>query len=254
VRIIAVDWSGMSTREAEYVWVAEVRDGELATLENGRSRNELVEHIIDLAQSDPEMIVGFDFAFSFPKWWCDSCHWTTERDVWRTMSAQAGDLLARCGYPFWGQKAKTNPHPPDRQFRRTEEENKPAKSVFQINGGGAVGTGSLRGMPYLHVLAERGFKVWPFDSISGPSVIEIYPRALTGALHKNRWLERHALLQTRFPSQPTTMLERAAGSEDAFDAAVSALVMADHRDRLAALTATTDPEFAIEGRIWRPEP
>ena len=48
------------------------------------------------------------------------------------------------------------------------------------------------------------------------------------------------------------MLERAAGSEDAFDAAVSALKMAEHGDELETLTATDDEPFDIEGKIWRP--
>ena len=48
-------------------------------------------------------------------------------------------------------------------------------------------------------------------------------------------------------------VERAAGSEDAFDAAVSALVMAQHAERLSALRPTEDPAFALEGRIWTPE-
>jgi hypothetical protein len=48
------------------------------------------------------------------------------------------------------------------------------------------------------------------------------------------------------------MLERAAESEDAFDAAVSALVMAEHQDQIAALTATDDGGFAIEGKVWTP--
>jgi hypothetical protein len=95
--------------------------------------------------------------------------------------------------------------------------------------------------------------MWPFDDVTPPAVIEIYPRVLTGPVKKNRWLERHAFLCTRFSVQPLTMLERAAGSEDAFDAAVSALVMAEHQDALARLEATTDLQFAIEGRIWRPD-
>lgn len=48
------------------------------------------------------------------------------------------------------------------------------------------------------------------------------------------------------------MLERAAGSEDAFDAAVSTLVMAGAADQLAALSPSPDPTTAVEGKIWRP--
>jgi hypothetical protein len=156
--------------------------------------------------------------------------------------------------PALGRPGKGNPNLPERRYRRTEtEENKAAKSVFQIGGAGAVGTGSIRGMPHLLTLAEHGFSIWPFDAVQPPCVIEIYPRGLTGPVNKSRWAARLALLHRRFASQPEAMLERAAGSEDAFDSAVSALVMAKHLDQIARLPATTDPDFAIEGRVWKPQ-
>lgn len=74
-------------------------------------------------------------------------------------------------------------------LRRTDRE-APAiggirpKSVFQIGGAGAVGTGSLRGMPILKRLRDAGFAVWPFDAPRWPCVVEIYPRLLTGAVNK----------------------------------------------------------------------
>jgi hypothetical protein len=44
--------------------------------------------------------------------------------------------------------------------------------------------------------------------------------------------------------------ERAASSEDAFDAAVSALVMYKHRDDLIALPTVEDQQIVLEGMIW----
>jgi hypothetical protein len=253
MRIFAVDWSGKAKREDEFVWLAEVRDGQLVSLENGRGRAVLIEHILDLAREDHEMVVGFDFAFSFPKWWCDMQGWHDARDVWLAMKTCGDALLAACNPPFWGRPSKPNPHLVGRRYRRTErQDNKQAKSVFQIGGAGAVGTGSIRGMPYLHTLSERRFSVWPFDAVQLPCAIEIYPRALTGTVNKSRWGARHAYLHDHFPMQPAPMLERAAGSEDAFDAAVSALCMAAHLHQIMALAATTDAEFAIEGAVWKP--
>jgi hypothetical protein len=252
MRIFAVDWSGKLKGEHESVWLAEVRDEELVSLENGRSRGELVEHIVSIADVDPEIVVGFDFAFSFPGWWCEAQGWRNVREVWSALAADGEQLLAACDHPLWGRPGKSNPHSSDRRHRRTEtEENKTAKSVFQIGGAGVVGTGSIRGMPHLLTLAEHGFSIWPFDAVQPPCVIEIYPRALTGPVNKSRLATRRALLYERFPTQPEGMLERAAGSEDAFDAAVSALVMAKHLDQIAELPATTDPKFAVEGRVWR---
>jgi hypothetical protein len=254
VRIFAVDWSGKLKGEQESIWLAEVRDSKLTSLENGRSRESRVEHIVEIAEEDPEIVVGFDFAFSFPTWWCEAQGWREVREVWMAMAADGERLLAACEDPFWGRPGKRNPNALERRYRRTEtEENTTAKSVFQIGGAGAVGTGSIRGMPHLRTLAEGGFSIWPFDAARPPCAIEIYPRALTGELHKNRWAERYGRLYERFPTQPERMLERAAGSEDAFDAAVSAIVMAEHEDQLAGLPATTDPDFVIEGRVWKPQ-
>lgn len=224
-----------------------------ATLENGRGRSEVVEHIIDLASADPDLIVGLDFAFSFPQWWCHVQGWREVREVWTAMASEGERLLAACDPPFWGRPGKPIPCARGTGYRRTElEDNKSAKSIFQIGGAGAVGTGSIRGMPHLRVLAEHGFSIWPFDTVALPLVVEIYPRALTGPVTKSRWASRYALLQRRFPSQPSEMLERAAGSEDAFDAAVSALVMAEHQGQIAALDSTADAVVVIEGKVWSP--
>jgi hypothetical protein len=253
VRIVAIDWSGKVKRAEEHLWLAEAREGELVDLANGRTRAELIAHLIGLAEEDARMVVGLDFAFSFPGWWCEEQGWSTAHAVWAAMRERGEDLLARCEEPFWGHPGKRNPHPTERLYRRTELETgvAGAKSVFQIGGAGAVGTGSIRGMPHLLTLAENGFSVWPFAE-GWPRIVEIYPRALTGPVNKGRWTQRHEHLFERFPEQPRHLLERAAGSEDAFDAAVSGLVMGAHEAELRALTRMTASEYAIEGRIWRP--
>jgi hypothetical protein len=125
--------------------------------------------------------------------------------------------------------------------------------VFQVGGAGAVGTGSLRGMPELAALAESGFWIWPFGAQTWPRVVEIYPRLLTQQVVKSRHRDRLEYLNDRFPTQSDGMRERAAGSEDAFDAAVSALVMAEHASQLEALDAApAGSPYAREGRIWQP--
>jgi hypothetical protein len=254
VRVIAVDWSGKLKGAEEHLWLAEVRDGELVELRNGLSREHLVAGLVELTRDEPGAVVGLDFAFSFPRWWCLERGWTSGRDVWAAMAEEGERLLAACEAPFWGRPGRPNPHAPDRLYRRTDRDTGVGtpKSVFQIGGAGAVGTGSIRGMPHLLTLAQHGFGVWPFDGDAWPRAVEIYPRALTGPVRKSSWTERHAYLHREFPEQPAHLLERAAGSEDAFDAAVSALVMAAHRTELEGLTRSSDPDYAIEGRIWRP--
>jgi hypothetical protein len=128
------------------------------------------------------------------------------------------------------------------------------KSIFQIGGAGAVGTGSLRGMRHLALLADSGFAIWPFDEPGWPLVVEIYPRLFTPkGLFKNRHLNRRAHLRETFPEQNQVLLERAAGAEDAFDAAISALAMARHIDELENLQPFPyrSPQL-IEGCIWSP--
>jgi len=251
---VAVDWSGKLKGAAESLWQAEVCDGKLTELRNGLPRGELITKLIELAGEDSRMVVGLDFAFSFPAWWCEEEGWSSGKDVWAAMGHRGEELLEACEAPFWGCPGKRNPHPKSRLYRRTErgEGATRPKSVFQIGGAGAVGTGSVRGMPHLLTLAENGFGIWPFSD-GWPRVVEIYPRVLTGRVNKGRWAERHTYLFRRFPEQPRDLLERAAGSEDAFDAAVSALVMSEHEAELQALARPAGPEYGIEGAIWRPE-
>lgn len=254
MRIVAVDWSGKLKGAAESLWRAEVRDGKLTELRNGLERDELIAELVELAGEDPRMVVGLDFAFSFPSWWCEEQGWSNGKDVWTAIGHRGEKLLEACENPFWGRPGKRNLQTKARLYRRTErgEDVMRPKSVFQIGGAGAVGTGSIRGMPHLLTLAENGFGIWPFSDGS-PRVVEIYPRVLTGPVKKSRWSARHAYLFERFPEQPRDLLERAAGSEDAFDAAVSGLVMSEHETELQTLARLTGPEYEIEGKIWRPE-
>jgi hypothetical protein len=223
-------------------------------LENGRDREAVVAHIVSVAEAAPRTVLGLDFAFSFPRWWCERRGWRDVREVWAAIKGEQEVLLEECRYPFWGRPGRPNPHPGERGYRRTERDHdRTAKSVFQLGGAGAVGTGSIRGMVQLWELAERDLNIWPFTAMGWPRVLEIYPRALLRRpVNKSRWTERIEYLQLEFPRHDAGLLERAAGSEDAFDAAISALAMAEHHGQLAALTPTSDPDFIIEGQIWRP--
>ncbi len=126
------------------------------------------------------------------------------------------------------------------------------KSVFQIGGAGAVGTGSLRGMLVLSRLTAAGFAIWPFDKRGWPRVVEIYPRLLTGTVNKADASERATYLSTNYDTLDKGTGELAASNENAFDAAVSALVMSENLNDLVALTAATDEQTRLEGKIWHP--
>ena len=154
--------------------------------------------------------------------------------------------------PFWTMRQDQARLTPMQRFRRTEHDMRlpgvQPKSVFQLVGAGQVGRGSLYGMQALHRLTDAGFQVWPFDRPALPLIVEIYPRVLTGPVRKNSQSERERYLEA--VPVPPDLRRRAANSEDAFDAAISAVVMATRVDELKALPE--EPGYAIEGKIWAP--
>ena len=256
-RVIAVDWSGARTGAKRKIWLAEVRDGRLQRLESGRSRRELVEHLIDEAAKEPDMVVGLDFAFSFPRWFAEERGAQSIGELWDLVDEHGEEWLRNCQCPFWGKAGCTMPR--ERElYRLTEQraseehEGVNPKSVFQIGGGGAVGTGSIRGMPYLVQLREAGFSVWPFEVAPTRLVLEIYPRLLTGPVNRSDFDEREKYLAKHCPEIDCELACKAASSEDAFDAAVSAVVMSRHVEEIGALTASQNPTELIEGNIWWP--
>jgi hypothetical protein len=261
MRVIAVDWSGDARMARQHIWLAEATTelpGELVRLEAGRDRAEIAEHLLQLA--DAAVVIGFDFAFSFPTWFIETLGVTTAPELWAQVATHGEGWLAACEPPFWGHPGRPRPTPKDEQpaLRRTDlavprTAGVAPKSIFQVGGAGAVGTGSIRGMPLLHRLHTRGARIWPYCGEGGqPIVVEIYPRLMTGAVHKSNPLARTDLLARRYPNLRTEHRQLAIASEDAFDAAVSALVMAEHASDLDALPAVTDPALRLEGRIWHP--
>lgn len=256
MRVAAVDWSGDATPagQREHIWVAVVQDGELLELAGGRTRGEVVTYLVELAARDPELVVGLDFAFGLPGWFAQEHGCGSATEMWRLVGTDGEGWLQACRPPFWGRPGTTRPEVPA-HLRRTDLSCEPVagirpKSVFQIGGAGAVGTGSLRGMPHLLELQRGGFAVWPFDHARIPTVVEIYPRILTGPVRKSDAAQRHRYLAAL--GLPAPLVESAGRSDDAFDAAVSALVMARHVEHLRGLEASADPVTLLEGAIWMP--
>jgi len=260
------------------------------TLESGRTRVEVGEWLIELARETPRMVVGFDFCFSFPAWFVRECGAETAAEFWEVVAAGEGErwLAAECADGrFWGRVGvgRGGKRPQEfsgerlhRMLRATDIDCKIAavipeaeraarvrgiapKSVFQIGGAGAVGTASLRGMPVLKRLREAGFAVWPFDRAAGlerPLVVEMYTRLNTGAVRKSNAEARAAYLEKKraedamYAALPRGVMEKARGSEDAFDALVSCMVMTAKRGEFAGLRAPRDPGYRVEGWTWSP--
>jgi Protein of unknown function (DUF429) len=257
VRTIAVDWSGRKHGAARHIWAAEVAAGELVHLSNGRTASRLAVWLVDQANGDDHLAVGLDFAFSVPAWYLRSLGVTGAPELWASAEADGESWLSSCRPPFWGRKGTCKPVI-EEHFRRTEsdvaavgpEAIRP-KSVFQIGGAGAVGTGSIRGMGLLARLRREGFRIWPFDAGGWPRVFEIYPRLLTGPVTKSVHADRTGYLAGLGWPPDAGLRERAASTEDAFDAAVSALRMGEHQEELADPPPV--PEVAaLEGWIWCP--
>jgi hypothetical protein len=251
IRVLGVDWSGDKRAPARKRWVAEVVDGQLVDIRRGDRTEAMVERFVALALEGP-LLVGLDFAFSFPEWFVrERIGARDARAVWDAAITDEEGWLEQCQPPFWGRTTKRPPQEEGRPGLRKTEGESPfaAKSVFQIGGAGAVGTGSVRGMPLLASLSAKGFSVWPFDNASERMVIEIYPRILTRGVVKSDHLSRKRYLE-QDGRIPPHLLEVAASGEDPFDAAISALEMAHHVDEITALRA--EPDYALEGAIWRP--
>jgi guanosine-3',5'-bis(diphosphate) 3'-pyrophosphohydrolase len=256
-RVLAIDWSGAKSGARRKIWLAEARSGELVRLESGRNRLEMAEHLLDEMERDPRLLVGLDFAFSLPAWFLRDHDLTTAKELWQLADREAEAWLEECAPPFWGRPGRTKPDLPS-HFRRTDASMQPVggirpKSPFQIGGGGAVGTASLRGMPMLQRLSAAGYRVWPFDRAEPPAVVEIYPRLLTGLVVKSSAKARADYVDARLPELSVRHRKIAASSEDALDAAVSAVVMSREAAALTVLDAATDPVELLEGRIWCPD-
>ena len=295
-RVVGIDWSGRidtaGQRRHIYagVWTKLGSAKPTVQLENGRTRDEVAEWLIELARETPRMVVGFDFCFSYPAWFVRDEHESANAPAfWKRVVEQGhGERwLARGGSDarFWGKPhkrpAEFSGERLHRMLRGTDIDHKiiahipeaerqalvkgiTPKSVFQIGGSGSVGTASLRGFPTLLRLHEAGFRIWPFDKPQlnlknpRPLVVEMYSRLNTGAVHKSNPAARaEYLLRKRredrtYAALSRSVLAKARAGEDAFDALVSTMVMAERRASFATLPKPRDPLHAIEGWTWAP--
>jgi hypothetical protein len=291
-RVVGIDWSGRvdAAGQRRHIWAGVWTAGKPVRLEAGRTRIEIAEWLIELAKETPRMVVGFDFCFSFPAWFVRDEHGAASApEFWkRVVEDGHAERWLATGYEdrrFWGKPhkrpaefsgdhlhrmmratdidCKLVSHIPEAE-RQARVKGITPKSVFQIGGAGSVGTASLRGFAVLLRLREAGFKVWPFDRPAldakrpAPLVVEMYTRLMTGAVKKSNAEARAAYLLKKRREQPEyaalsrTVMQRARAGEDAFDALVSTMVMAERRAEFVALPKPRDPLHGIEGWTWAP--
>ena len=263
-RVIAVDWSGAVRGADRKIWLCEVADGGVVRLESGRTREAVVADVARACALCAGTVAGFDFAFSYPAWFLRREGCASARDFWGRVAECGARWLADAAAPFsrtqLGRAAAEAAAAAGRPlFRRTEVEvagsGRTPKSVFQIDGHGQVGKGSIRGMPLLRGLAERGVALWPFDARApGRSVaVEIYPRLLYAEpVRKGRPDARRDYLDRRAAGLAPAARAAAERSDDAFDALTAALAMWAHRAELADLPPARDAAERLEGRTWTP--
>ena len=118
-------------------------------------------------------------------------------------------------------------------------------------------------MPWLMKLREEGFRVWPFEGAAldkdraRPLLVEMYTRLLTGPVKKSNAVARRSYLLNKkkidaaYAGLSRGVLEKAQGSEDAFDALVCCVEMVRWRGEFAGLRATRDAVLKLEGETWR---
>jgi hypothetical protein len=256
VSVVAVDWSGRVSGERRHLWTAEADPGALVRLEAGRTRAEVVDELVARVDDPCGVVVGFDFSFSLPGWFLRERGYADARALWDAAVVDGDAWLRDCEPPFWGRPGRPRPDLPA-HLRRTEASLAAVggirpKSSFQIGGAGSVGTGSVRGFPALARLQDAGFAIWPFDAPAPPPVaLEIWPRAFTGPVVKSDAAARATHLEAAHPHVSGALRDAAVASEDAFDAAVSAIVMSHHESQLRALPAI-DAADREEGWVWSP--
>lgn len=266
LKCIAVDWSGAQDEQGQlaHIWLAVAEAGSLNRLTNGFTRDEVVAVLVEEIKSDEPVIIGLDFAFSFPQWYLQWRNKQNARGLWKLAEAEGDQWLNGDTWPFWGRRDTTYQKRPadlteDLRLRATEEDHNTAKSVFQINGKGSVGTGTIRGLPALKRLQDAGATIWPFDAVNpnGSNVVEIYPRAFYGrGVINNRAVRgrncRRVYLEKLYPCLERYWRDIMTGSDDAFDAGVSALVMSANAANIQALQQPAQLQRLREGEIWTP--
>jgi hypothetical protein len=203
-RFVAIDWSGARDDQGKGLAGIQVASCEagvkapsLVANPSGGSwrRTDVLSWLEDRATDGEPILVGFDFAFSFP--YCGGREYMpgldteTPAELWRLVEDLSSDAPELNGMPFildprfvdsfWSSGRR--PQSFSERHRETEvacrdQDGGRPESVFKILGPKQVGLGSLAGMRVLTRLTRLdGVSIWPFDeATSGLVCVEIFPR------------------------------------------------------------------------------
>jgi hypothetical protein len=100
--------AGRKGHKGRTTWLAVVENGTVIRLENEWSPVGLVTELKRMRHGTDRLIVGLDFAFSFPANYVRDKGWISVRDTWRA-AKECGETWLAGGqaYPeFWGRVPK----------------------------------------------------------------------------------------------------------------------------------------------------
>ncbi len=196
-----VDWSGAISERPPGLAVATMQKGRAPKLESPNhrwSRQDVLDWLIMLSDTQTDIIIGLDLSFGFPfidqhayfPEWPESPQ--SARHLWQLI-----DEICDAD-PHLGAASFLNHRDVRRHFRHSKDEvgdlfnggigrlravehhqratgQANSWSCFNLVGAGQVGKSSLTGMRVLHRLGGR-IPIWPFDPVPprGPVIVEIY--------------------------------------------------------------------------------
>lgn len=247
---IAIDWSGQAVERPKGLAVAHCREGggAPALIDRNWSRQDILDWLLDLAQTGTRALIGLDLSPAFP--FHDEAAYFPGWDrsppnaesLWALVDSLSADdpHLAATGFiahpdarrHFRQQRDCGDLFPPGRgRFRLCEHGQKAMRlspySCFNLVGASQVGKSSLTGMRVLHRLRGR-IGIWPFDPVpdEGPLIVEIYTSlaarlaGMRKGLSKIRDAETLDAMLAAFGSAPHAPLARY--DDHATDAMLSA--------------------------------
>ncbi len=231
--VIAVDWSGAKrTGLSSGIWLAVIEQGRLVRSEALSMR----EHAVEIVEAyAPPVIAGFDFSFGFPAWFAHRTRLRHDRRRLVDGRARRRDVVGvatdsrRSGetgatFPSSSASGGARKRCAKTDSRRSRSSNSSGTDRWAPD--------QSAGCPTSTRLRGAGFAIWPFDQPADRIAMEIYP----------------SLMRKRAAHHDVGPF----ANEHERDAVVSARVLWDHRETVAALEAATDPVTLIEGDVWTP--
>src|SRR5262245_2879401 len=104
--VVGIDWSGAKERDgAKGTYAATIVGGRMVDIRSA-GRKAIVEYVDGLGGT---VLAGFDFSFSYPRWFVESLGCTTVHELWGVVASEGERWLADVPDPFYGKNGKKRP-------------------------------------------------------------------------------------------------------------------------------------------------